>query len=633
MVCMSKRLSDNIIQWDKIGVPDEVKNWILHGTPIDFNEKGEPAPFEFKNPKFRKPEFEFMQSEITKLAKDGVIQRVNYKPKYISAVKCVPKKRNIYQEKESDPFRLIIDLFHFNQHCKVPKFQYDGFKKVASVIQKDDYFTSFDLKKGFYHIPLAKDTSQYFGFYFHGHYYIWLVCPFGWACSPYYFHKTLRVVKHYLNLNDIRSTIYVDDSLVAAAASQITDHTDFAIHTFEDLGFSINYDKSCLDATKIIAYAGYIYNSCGPNGLPWVSVSEDKINKLIRDIKRCLKSGKMHARFLAKICGQGIAMSRVILPAKFKLWPLYVLLASRKSWNDSLFITDPVRDCLLWWINAAKSWNGSPLHPRPISAQVTTDSSSYGWGAHFEELEAAGSWDKITAGDHINFKELYTVLNAILCFKERLKGQSVQFVSDSITAVAYLNNMGGPVPRLTALAESIWEVAHRLGISVQASFLAGRLNCQADRLSRLSPQYEWSLCPSLFRFIDRLYGPHTVDRFASQATAMLPRYNSRYLDPLTSGVDALAQQDWGEEVNFVNPPFRLLNQVIEVIISQKAHATIIAPMWADHRWYRRMSSILISPPLRLRLHPRSIIQYGATAEPLRNRRWKIYAWRVFGGRI
>ena len=75
-----------------------------------------------------------------------------------------------------------------------------------------------------------------------------------------------------------------------------------------------------------------------------------------------------------------------------------------------------------------------------------------------EELEAAGSWDKVTAGDHINFKELYTVLNAILCFKERLKGQSVQFVSDSITAVSYLNNMGGPVPRLTALAESIWEV-------------------------------------------------------------------------------------------------------------------------------------------------------------------------------
>ncbi len=78
---MSKRLSDNIVQWDKISVPNEVKNWILHGTPVDFNEKGKPAPFEFQNPKFKKSEFAFMQREITKLAKDGVVQRVNYKPR------------------------------------------------------------------------------------------------------------------------------------------------------------------------------------------------------------------------------------------------------------------------------------------------------------------------------------------------------------------------------------------------------------------------------------------------------------------------------------------------------------------------------------------------------------------------
>ena len=48
-MCMSKRLSDNIAQWDKIGVTDEVKSWILNGTPVDFNDKGKPVPFEFQN--------------------------------------------------------------------------------------------------------------------------------------------------------------------------------------------------------------------------------------------------------------------------------------------------------------------------------------------------------------------------------------------------------------------------------------------------------------------------------------------------------------------------------------------------------------------------------------------------------
>ena len=72
MVCMSKRLSNNIVQWDKIGVTDEVKSWILTGTPIEFNEKGKPKSFEIQNPKFNKSEFDFMQNEIKKLTKDGV---------------------------------------------------------------------------------------------------------------------------------------------------------------------------------------------------------------------------------------------------------------------------------------------------------------------------------------------------------------------------------------------------------------------------------------------------------------------------------------------------------------------------------------------------------------------------------
>ena len=77
----------------------------------------------------------------------------------------------------------------------------------------------------------------------------------------------------------------------------------------------------------------------------------------------------------------------------------------------------------------------------------------------------------------------------------------------------------------------------------------------------------------------------------------------------------------------------MLDRVIDVIINQRAHATVIAPLWPDHSWYRRLRSILICPPLRIRLHRRAITQYGALAEPLRNRRWKIYAWRVYGGII
>ena len=140
---MSKRLSSNIVQWDKIGVTQEVRDWIINGVPVEFNGE-RPKPFHFSNPTFKKAEFDFIQSQVSKLLKDGAIKKLDYRPDYVSKIKCVPKKQNIYQKVKSDPFRLIIDLSFFNTQVKTPKFQYDGFAKVARIIEKDDYFTSFD---------------------------------------------------------------------------------------------------------------------------------------------------------------------------------------------------------------------------------------------------------------------------------------------------------------------------------------------------------------------------------------------------------------------------------------------------------------------------------------------------------
>ena len=39
----------------------------------------------------------------------------------------------------------------------------------------------------------------------------------------------------------------------------------FTVHTLEDLGFQINYDKSCLIPSTEIVYVGFLFNSVGPN--------------------------------------------------------------------------------------------------------------------------------------------------------------------------------------------------------------------------------------------------------------------------------------------------------------------------------------------------------------------------------
>eukprot|EP00873_Tetraselmis_striata_P044166 jgi/Tetstr1/464430/TSEL_000103.t1 len=76
-------------------------------------------------------------------------------------------------------------------------------------------------------------------------------------------------------------------------------------------------------------------------------------------------------------------------------------------------------------------------------------------------------------------------------------------------------------------------------------------NAWADKLSREKEYSDWMLNPRIFRYVDRIWGPHTVDHFATMEIALVPRYNSRWTVPGTEAADFLAQSDatWRADVN------------------------------------------------------------------------------------
>eukprot|EP00854_Cymbomonas_tetramitiformis_P034525 gene34525-biopygen32639 len=56
------------------------------------------------------------------------------------------------------------------------------------------------------------------------------------------------------------------------------------------------------------------------------------------------------------------------------------------------------------------------------------------------------------------------------------------------------------------------------------------------------------------------WGKHSVDRFALEISAQLPRYCSAWHDPGCEGVDSLTY-DWRREHNWVNPPWSWLDEL------------------------------------------------------------------------
>lgn len=607
-------------KWDTVTTNPVVLDWVSNGVKLPFDST--PPSFEIPNRQFSERYTQFVNSELKSLLAQGAVEKVNVKPWCVSPIGVVPKK--------GGKLRLICDLRNVNDACTPPKFVYENIDSVLDIVEYQDNFVSVDLQNGFHHVLVKEEDRKFLGFSWQGIYYQWRVLPFGLNASPYFFCKILRPVAQYLREKGLKIVIYVDDILLIASTQNIEHDKSILLDCLRELGWFIKLEKCSLVPASRIGFIGYTIDSVGVDGCPILKINSERIRKLRRDLRRLVDTGQCTKRQLARVAGQCVSMSKAILPAKLLLRNIYRLLSKSVTWDSIVKLDHASSQDLKWWIGALESWNGLVLKPHKDAIQMETDASASGWGCCIGQLETSGLWDNSMRNKPSNFRELAAVYLGIKSFSSILQGKAVTVLSDNITTCAYLNHLGGPVQSLTRLAQAVWALVFKLDIDLRAHYLPGKLNVQADGLSREKSMYEWKLHPELFRVIDRTFGPHTIDRFASFQTRQLPRYNSRSFDPETEAVDALSQNNWTQEVNFVNPPFKLIPKVLNVVQSQSAVATIIAPWWPNQTWMSKLKRMAIRPPLRIPNNRRAIQYYGTGAEPLKNRKWQLYAWKISG---
>ena len=622
------KLRENIDNWREIGASDAVIETIEKGVSLPFSVDKESVAYHLKSRPIKKDYLPFVQSEIVKLQTSGVIEECDINDiQVLSPLSVVPKKGRDEQGKQK--LRLIHDNHILNSYIKPPTFKQDDIKTVLEYIKPGDLMVTVDLKDGFYHIPVNNDDRRYLGFRFGRKTFRFKSLMFGLNASPYYFHKVLRAVVKYLRGKGLRVVLFVDDFLLLAQPDEMESHKQLFLETLEKLGLMINYDKSMLEPAMAAKFIGYDLRTGPDLEFPVIKIPTERIRKLRHDINRTLRSEYVSARFLARICGQCVSMSRAIMPGKLKLRNAYRLLSSRLDWSSQLALDQGTKSDLEWWREASISWNGRQVTNRPVSAQLITDASGTGYGGVLnDQQEVAGFWDKDMRYRPSNTREAMAVLLSISAFKDQLSGKKVQVLTDNTATLANLMNMGGPSRELCRVATAVWSLCLKANIELTVSHIHGILNDRSDALSRLPVIYEWSLHPVMFSKIDHMWGPHTIDRFASLANALLPRFNSRYLEPGSSGVDALSQSDWAQHNNFVNPPFCLIAKVLQVIVAHKCMATVIAPYWPSAPWYALLRSLVVESPVFI---PQCAIS-NPLAEPKKNTRWRLYAWRISGSK-
>ena len=134
----------NLSEWQAINAQKNVQNWLKFGIDIPFLQK--PEHFILQNRQFNKKDDVFLQQEIDRLLKQGVISKDN-SIKFISPINCVPKKNGT--------FRLVIDLRKLNSCVEICNFKYEDINSILEFVNPKDKLVTLDIKDGFYHVPIS----------------------------------------------------------------------------------------------------------------------------------------------------------------------------------------------------------------------------------------------------------------------------------------------------------------------------------------------------------------------------------------------------------------------------------------------------------------------------------------------
>jgi hypothetical protein len=171
-------------------------------------------------------------------------------------------------------------------------------------------------------------------------------------------------------------------------------------------------------------------------------------------------------------------------------------------------------------------------------------------------------------------------------------GRKVLMHEDNQAVVAILSHLTFRSPAMMDELRKLWELIDTNNINISARYIRSAGNILADRLSRETNRDDRQLNPRIFTYLDSFWGPHYIDKFATQGNSQPPRYNSRWRDPTSEAVDCLHLPDnlWIAETNSCNPPWTLLPDLVQKLRQSGAEAKVIEPYWAAKQWYQLHSS-------------------------------------------
>ena len=225
----------------------------------------------------------------------------------------------------------------------------------------------------------------------------------------------------------------------------------------------------------------------------------------------------------------------------------------------------------LEWPGTVSQTSGSSNRNRCVSQRL---------GAYCEEVSTGGPWCLEERRLHINCLELLAGSFAIKTFCKTKVVAHVKLLRDSISAVTYINKMGGGIQGS--------DRSHRLEIESSPVPVTGA------EVEALGSRY---VCISTHMTIT------TVRELETRPFG----HSNRFVF-----------NDWEKIKGYAFPPFAQIGRCLRQVLSQKVEQLVlVAPVWPAQSWYTVPLQLAVDQPLLFPIIPELLMKDNQT-HPLTN---------------
>ena len=570
-----------------------------------------------------------LDEEVSSLLAKGAVSVVENpaSPGFYGRLFLVPKA--------SGGFRPVLDLSSLNEFLKQEHFKMETPASIRESIRQNDWACKVDLSDAYFHISIAPAHRKFLRFTHRGQVLHFNRLAFGLSLAPWLFTKVVREFAAFLRDKGIRLRAYLDDwAILNQSQALCKSQTAEVVSLAQNLGFSVNWEKSDLVPKQVFDFLGMRFNT--PAFV--VSPTADRLSKLALHLQSLLRMESASARNLSSLLGSMESLAPLLPLGRLHKRPFQ--REFRRRWSQALMPWDQLIPLGQWFSDSTEVWRDPsflsgvvPISPPIPVMTLFSDASTLGWGAHLLSLTASGMWSEEQRSWHINRLELEAVFLALRQFLPTVRGKAVLIATDNTTVSCYIKKQGGArSSSLSQRAEEMLLFCQEHGIVLSSRHIAGKLNVLADALSRSSQviQTEWTLSHRALSPVWARFHKPLLDLFATKFSKRLPIYVSPVQDPEALAVDALSL-DWAGWVAYAFPPLPLLQKVVRKARTDRPCLLLIAPKWPAQPWFPELLELAVEDPLPLSVGPRDLLQPRSGIPHANPGLLRLHAWHLCGG--